>query len=338
MDKESVRSLDRAVRLAIVLSSVPYAEKERLIMEHEAPYVGRTVEKETADALKTLKRAGTEVTAIGDREYPDQLYMMESPPMLLYFRGDLSVVLRPSIAVVGSRDCSEYGRFAARMAASAASRCGALIVSGGARGVDTEAHLTALYNEGKTACILGCGVDIAYPYENRRLFNSISENGVLISEYPPGFKPKKWTFPMRNRIIAALSSAVVVAEARDKSGSLHTASYAEEWNRRVYAVPGDIRSEGARGVHQLIQMGARLLSDPSELASDIVSASPECLGWRMEELGLLDIPIEKTFVSRVTGIRPEMLERHVYQSDKSFRVELIGDSRVVFKKNMMPYF
>jgi DNA processing protein len=332
MDRESAKSLDRKVRLAIALSSVPYSEKERLITEHRAPYDGCAAEKEASEALGLVKKTGARVTAVGDPDYPEQLYMMESPPMILYYRGDLSVVGRPCIAVVGSRDCSEYGRFAARMASSAASRCGACIVSGGARGADTEAHLAALYNEGKTACILGCGVDVAYPAENRRLFNSIAENGVIISEYPPGFKPKKWTFPMRNRIIAALASAVVVTEAKDKSGSLHTAAYAEEWNRRVYAVPGDIRSEGSMGVHQLIQMGARLLSHPSELASDLISFNPECIGWRMEDIGLLGIPVEKTFVSRITGMQEDVIERHIFQSQKSFSVEPAGDSRIIFRK------
>lgn len=328
MDRESARSVDRRIRLSIALSSVPYAEKERLIMEGRAPYCKMAA----ADALDGVRKAGAKVTAVGDPEYPEQLYLMESPPMVLYYRGDLSVLERPCIAVVGSRDCSEYGRFAARMASSAASRLGACIVSGGARGIDTEAHLSALYNEGKTACILGCGVDIAYPAENRRLFGRIAESGVLVSEYPPGFKPKKWTFPMRNRIIAALASSVVVAEAREKSGSLHTAAYAEEWNRRVYAVPGDIRSEGSNGVHQLIQMGARLLSHPSELAVDMVSIDPECIGWRMEDIGLLDIPIEKTFVSRITGLQQDIMERYIFQSRKSFCVEPAGDSRIIFRK------
>lgn len=329
MDRETAMSLDRDLRLAIVLSSVPYAEKERLILEGAAPYDGTSGD---LDAISRAKKAGACVAAVGDPEYPGQLYLMESPPMVLYYRGDLSVLERPCIAVVGSRDCTEYGRYASRMASSAASRIGACIVSGGARGVDTEAHLAAIYNEGKTACILGCGVDVAYPDENRGLFRRIAENGVLVSEYPPGFKPEKWTFPMRNRIIAALASAVVVAEAREKSGSLHTAAYAEEWNRRVYAVPGDIRSEGSRGVHQLIQMGARLLSHPSELAADMLAANPECIGWRMEDIGLLDIPVEKTFVSRITGLHEDIIESLIFRSEKSFRVEPVGDSRIVFRK------
>jgi DNA processing protein len=328
MDRESARSVDRRIRLSIALSSVPYAEKERLIMEGRAPYCGMAA----SDALDVVIKAGAKVAAVGDPEYPEQLYLMEAPPMVLYYRGDLSVLDRPCIAVVGSRDCSEYGRFAARMASSAASRLGACIVSGGARGVDTEAHLSALYNEGKTACVMGCGVDIAYPAENRRLFGRIAESGVLISEYPPGFKPKKWTFPMRNRIIAALASAVVVTEAREKSGSLHTAAYAEEWNRRVYAVPGDIRSDGSKGVHQLISMGARLLSHPSELALDMISLNPECIGWRMEDIGLLGIPVETTFVSRITGLDKEIIESHVFQSAKTFCAEPVGDSRIVFRK------
>jgi len=236
MDRESARSLDRGIRLSIALSSVPYAEKERLIMEGRAPYLGRSGVRDYQDALDMITKAGAKVAAVGDSEYPEQLYRMESPPMVLYYRGDLSLLYRPCIAIVGSRDCSEYGRFAARATSSAVSRLGACVVSGGARGVDSEAHLAALYNEGKTACILGCGVDVAYPSENRRLFSLIAENGVLLSEYPPGFKPKKWTFPMRNRIIAALASAVVVAEAREKSGSLHTA-----------AICGGVEQEGLCG-------------------------------------------------------------------------------------------
>lgn len=332
MDRESARSLDRSIRLSIALSSVPYAEKERLIMEGRAPYLGRSGVKDSQDALDSLTKAGAKVAAVGDPEYPEQLYRMESPPMVLYYRGDISLLYRPCIAIVGSRDCSEYGRFAARTTSSAVSRLGACVVSGGARGVDSEAHLAALYNEGKTACILGCGVDVAYPSENRRLFSLIAEKGVLLSEYPPGFKPKKWTFPMRNRIIAALASAVVVAEAREKSGSLHTAAYAEEWNRRVYAVPGDIRSEGSKGVHQLIQMGARLLSHPSELLLDMISADLGCVGWRLEDLGLLGIPVEKSFLSRVTGLKQEFFESHIQMTDKSFIVESAGDSRIIFRK------
>jgi DNA processing protein len=191
--------------------------------------------------------------------YPALLAAIFDPPPQLWVRGegDLAILERPCLALVGARSCSSYGRAVARSLARDAAAAGAVVVSGLARGVDGEAHRGALDAGGLTVAVLGCGVDRDYPAAHRDLARSIVDSGgLVISEYEPGVEPAPWRFPARNRIIAGLSHVTVVVEARQRSGALITADFALEQGREVMAVPGEITSALSAGSNGLLRQGA----------------------------------------------------------------------------------
>ena len=195
----------------------------------------------------------------GTATYPGLLAAIFDPPPQLWVRGDgdLAILERPCLALVGARSCSSYGRAVARSLARDAAASGAVIVSGLARGVDGEAHRGALEAGGLTVAVLGCGVDRDYPAAHRELARAIVEaGGLVLSEYEPGVEPAPWRFPARNRIIAGLSQVTVVVEARERSGALITADFALEQGREVMAVPGEITSALSAGSNGLLRQGA----------------------------------------------------------------------------------
>ena len=178
------------------------------------------------------------------------------------------LLARPAVGVVGARACSSYGAHVARSLARELAAAGLVVVSGLARGIDGEAHRGALDANGVTVAVLGCGIDRDYPAAHRRLARAIAETGLVISEYGPGVEPAPWRFPARNRIIAGLSAAVVVVEARERSGALITADFALEEGREVFAVPGEITSVLSAGTNELIRLGAT----PVTKATDVLEA------------------------------------------------------------------
>ena len=185
--------------------------------------------------------------------------------------GDIHLLKRPMVAIVGSRNASPAGLKNAHLFAQALSKAGALIVSGLARGVDSAAHQATLELGPNhcTAAILGTGIDMVYPRQNIRLSRAISQQGVLVSELPLGSGPMAWHFPRRNRIIAALALGVVVIEAAEKSGSLITARLAADLGREVFALPGPIHSANSAGCHLLIQQGAKLVFRPDDVLEEL---------------------------------------------------------------------
>ena len=190
------------------------------------------------------------------REYPEMLKLIKNPPKKLYCIGDLGVLSGMNVSVVGSRTTNTYGRTTAEAIARQLAEKDVCVVSGMARGIDTCVHKGALSVGGKTAAVLGCGLDICYPPENRRLMEEIAEKGLLLSEYEPGTKADRYNFPNRNRIISGLSRMTVVVQARNRSGSLITAELAAEQGREVMAVPGNIDSQYNLGSNKLIKEGA----------------------------------------------------------------------------------
>ncbi len=192
-----------------------------------------------------------------DPEYPTLLKHIYQAPYLIYYRGQLPEH-ESLLAIVGARQATAYGKNAARMLAAQLAEAGYWVVSGAARGIDTASHLGAL-TRGATIAVLGCGVDVCYPPENRKLLQQIREQGAVISEYMPGTRPYPGFFPARNRIISGLARGVIVVEAAERSGALITADCALEEGRDVYAVPGSIFSKTSVGTHRLIQQGAKLV-------------------------------------------------------------------------------
>jgi DNA processing protein len=195
------------------------------------------------------------------------------PPLVLHVRGDVSLLQRPSLAIVGSRRASPYAINAAQHLARAVAPSGIAIVSGLARGVDAAAHHAALDASAATIAVLGTGIDVVYPLSNKGLFRRIEKEGLIVTEFPPGSPPKPEHFPIRNRVISGLSHGTVIVEATRRSGSLITARMAAEQGREVFAVPGSIFSAGSEGTHRLVQYGAKLVHD----AGDIFDELPEHL-------------------------------------------------------------
>jgi DNA processing protein len=201
-----------------------------------------------------------------DRAYPQRLAAIHDPPKKLFLRGarDVGVLSEPSVAVVGARSSSAYGAHVARLLGRELAAAG-IVVSGLARGVDGEAHRGAVDAGGATVAVLGCGIDRDYPSANRSLAQAIAREGLIVSEYEPGVEPAPWRFPARNRIIAGLCVAVVVVEARRRSGSLITADFALEEGREVLAVPGEITSGLSVGTNQLLRIGATPVTAPEDV-------------------------------------------------------------------------
>ncbi|PIS15166.1 DNA-protecting protein DprA [Candidatus Shapirobacteria bacterium CG09_land_8_20_14_0_10_38_17] len=210
-----------------------------------------------------------------DEDYPFLLKDIDSSPFVLYVKSDLSkAALKkffsfPSLAVVGTRKMTGYGRQATAQLVRDLAQAGLVIVSGMARGVDSAAHQAALEAGGRTVAVLGCGADIIYPPENKKLYQLILRKGVVISEFPPGMPPLPGNFPSRNRIIAGMSFGVLVSEGARKSGSLITASLAAEFGREVFAVPGPINFGLSAGPMFLIKNGAKLVSEAEDILEEL---------------------------------------------------------------------
>lgn len=236
-------------------------------------------EKDPEKELEDTSRKGIKIICLKDSEYPKNLAQIHDPPPVLFVKGDLSVRDVVSVAVVGSRSASYQGlRFTKKLCADLAGY-GIVVVSGFARGIDTAAHTGCIEGGGRTLAVLGCGLDIDYPRQNRELREKVVRNGALITEFPLGTEPESKNFPARNRIISGLSLGVIVVEAGKRSGSLITARLALEQNREVFAVPGSVRSYRSLGPNWLIKQGAKLV----ERAEDVVEELAPMLGVSLHE-------------------------------------------------------
>lgn len=214
---------------------------------------------------------------IEDDIYPQCLKEVSNPPLKLYYKGNLDLLKDERlIAVVGTRNPSSYGKLCCEYMVKKMTSANITIVSGFAKGIDSIAHKTSLLAGGKTIAVIASGLDIVYPASNLSLYREIEEKGLILSEYEAGVKPFKFNFPQRNRIIAGLSKGTIVVESKDRGGSLITADLALEFNRDVYAVPGDVFSEYSKGCNNLIRDSkAKSLSNINELLDDY--------SWKIEE-------------------------------------------------------
>lgn len=209
------------------------------------------------NVIDECARQDINILTINDERYPQRLLNLPDPPCVLYYKGTIPKVdEEPVIAVVGSRRGTNYGLMCAKQFGVQLSNCGCMVVSGGARGIDSMALRGALNTGARVICVLGCGVDIAYPPENAELFEQIAQNGWLVSEYAPGVLPLSRNFPPRNRIISGLSVGTLIVEAAHRSGALITADLALEQGRDVFAVPGNIDISNSTGTNRLLKDGA----------------------------------------------------------------------------------
>ncbi len=219
--------------------------------------------------LKKIEAHKVKIITYYDEDYPNNLRFIADSPKVLYTKGQLHSEDETSIAIVGARKSTSYGNWAAEKISNELASLGISLVSGMAKGIDTQVHLGALNSKGRTIAVLGCGVDIIYPSSNRELYNRIQENGCIISEFPLGTQPLPYNFPQRNRIISGLSLGVVVIEATEKSGSLITAHHAMEQGKEVFAVPGNINSIFSRGTNLLIKDGAKIVMSVEDIIEEI---------------------------------------------------------------------
>ena len=221
------------------------------------------------DEMERLERHGVDALICEGPAYPSRLKEIYDYPPVLYVRGKLPADDEPCLAIVGTRRPTVYGRQVTEEIVADLARSSITIISGLARGIDSVAHRTALDAGGKTVAVFGSGLDIVYPGENAKLAQAIAEHGALVSEYPLGVKPKAENFPLRNRIMSGLSLGVLVVEAGERSGALITAQQAMEQNREVFAVPGSILSPVSQGTNRLIQEGAKLVRNHTDILEEL---------------------------------------------------------------------
>lgn len=218
---------------------------------------------------KRIEALNSRVVAIEDEEYPPMLKHIDTPPHVLYMYGErMDWENLFTITIVGTRKYNTYGKNATQRLAYDLAKAGAVIVSGMARGIDSIAGITALNSGNKTVAVLGSGFDKVYPPEKKNLFHAIAKNGVVITEYPPEMSALPQNFPRRNRIMAGLSYGALVTQAPRKSGALITASYALEYGRDVYAVPGSMFSTDSQGCNDLIRQGAKLVTSYMDIINE----------------------------------------------------------------------
>jgi DNA processing protein len=245
------------------------AGADKLSLEKAVELAGRRAEIDPEAELRRLEQSGTGYVTLEEPAYPRRLREIFDPPPGLFYRGQLPGRDTPAVAIVGSRRPTAYGLAVAENLGRQMARAGVLVISGMARGIDTAAHLGALGAGGPTVAVLGCGVDVVYPRENKQVMEKIAAAGAVLSEFPPGSVPEAWHFPVRNRIISGLADALVVVEAAERSGALITADLALEQGREVLAVPGNITSPLSRGPNRLIKQGARLVEAPEDILEEL---------------------------------------------------------------------
>ena len=270
---------------------------------------------EAEHEIAAAEKLGCRLVACSSNDYPSLLKQIADPPLVLYVHGDVGVLSQHAVAVVGTRRPTAYGNAVAQRLAADLARRQLMIVSGLARGIDSAAHRGALEGQGKTVAVLGCGLDVIYPRENKALAERILESGALISEFPLGTSPQPENFPIRNRIISGLALGAVIVEAAEYSGSLITARLASEQNREVYAVPGNITSAQSFGPNLLIKQGAKLV----ESWTDVIEEFPAAIRMQL-------MPAPMASESTGDGQTPALFE-----SGPNMVPTLSGDQKAVYE-------
>ena len=277
----------------------------------EVENIGREVAKKIVEGrkkidlgrhIKLIEKNNIILIPLDSEFYPVSLKFIFDPPLVLFIKGEILPQDYFSIAIVGTRLASFYGRTMSEKLSRELTEKGFTIVSGGARGIDTFSHQAALRAKGRTIAVLGCGLDIIYPPENKNLFEEIAKRGAMISEFPLSTRPDRQNFPIRNRIISGLSLGVVVIEAPQKSGALITVTHAIDQGREVFSVPGKADSFASRGTNQLLREGAKLV----ENADDIIEELEPILKSKIRELKA-NQP-EPAQEKQIPLIKPELTE------------------------------
>ncbi|NMA84361.1 MAG: DNA-protecting protein DprA [Epulopiscium sp.] len=295
--------------------------------------------------IEELRRKNIQFYSIHHSSYPNLLKQIYDPPHVIYVKGKQFHHGAPTIGIVGARRCSQYGHQTALKMAKELGREGISVISGLARGIDAAAHQGALNGDGHTMAILGNGVDICYPQENRKLYREIIENGALISEFPPGTAPRPGFFPLRNRIISGLSEAILVIEAARRSGSFITADQALEQGREVYAIPGNITSSLSEGTNRLIQQGAKLVMQVEDILEDLDIQNTDNLDIKNSKKDILEedaLEKEEKIVYDCLSLEPisidQLCQKTTYDAGRVQHILLILELKGKLKKLSNQWF
>lgn len=267
------------------------------------------------EELKSLKSLGIKIVSLKDKDYPINLKNISHPPVFLYYKGDLSLTGKNTIGIVGTRKPTIYGKRVCEKITCELVESDVVTVSGLAFGIDTICHKTTLENNGKTIAVVGSGLDIPYPKENKNYWEEIGKRGLIISEFPMGTEPIAYNFPLRNRIIVGLSRGIVVVESKEKGGSLITASLALEEGRDVFSVPGDIYSPASIGTNNLIKNSeAKLITCGEDILKEfnweIKEENKVNLNLSEDEFKIYNSLIKEKNLDELvvsTGIKPKIL-------------------------------
>lgn len=256
-----------------------------------------------------------------DDKYPETLKNIPDPPPVLYVKGNEDILNEMGISVVGSRYCTYYGRQMSQEFSARLSEMGFTIISGMARGIDSQAHRGAISINGKTIAVLGSGLDVIYPKENRTLYEEITKKGAVISEFPLGTQPFKQNFPQRNRIISGLGIGVLVVEAGVKSGSLITASLALEQGKEVFAIPGNINNKTSKGTNKLIKDGAKIVTTLDDI---------------LEEYEMRNDLKEKIEDQRVKNLSKKLIKVLNYVNNEPTNINMIANASGIRMHELIP--
>jgi DNA processing protein len=339
------KAVDRtAGNRARELLALPNEELARAMARSQAEsFLERARERDPMRMLAAVAGSGAWASCRHDELYPEALHDLGDAPAVLFGRGQAATLgelgRNGTVTIVGSRRPSRYGRELAKELGAELAAAGFAVVSGMALGIDSAAQTGALRAGGLTIAVLGCGVDVAYPPRGARLYAEIVERGLVIGELPPGTEPRRWTFPARNRIMAALGGMTVVVEARERSGSLITAEMAETLNRDVGAVPGLVGSSPAAGTNALIRDGAHLIRGAQDVLDALLGPGAAERSTRAPVGPLLEDELADVLdqvergagtadaLARVSGLRPGPLATVLVRLELSGYVRCNGDGR-----------
>jgi DNA processing protein len=294
--------------------NAPYTTLRDMVSKEVAEGIQRAMQHaDIAKALEWLAQTDNHLITLADLHYPQRLLETEQPPPVLYAKGNLQILKRPCMAIVGSRHATAQGETTAENFAESLCRAGFAVASGLALGIDGAAHRGALKADGATIAVVGTGLDIVYPAKHKALAHQIAQHGLLLSEYALGTPSINYNFPRRNRIISGLSEGCLVVEANIDSGSLITAKLAIEQGREVFAVPGSIHSPVAKGCHALIKQGAKLAETTEDILSELRHIRLPDSSWPVSPNGLMpnwtNLPSEASPVLACMGFDPIFAEQ-----------------------------
>ena len=306
----SIRKLLEKAGDVSEIRKLPAESLQKLLGEKKAALLKNWDAPENLERAKRQeeqwKKKGISFDFLWEEAFPKRLKEISDPPLVLYRIGKLPEPEKKMTAIVGARACSSYGKEMAEYFARGLAKEGIGIVSGMARGADGIAQRAALSAGGYSVAVLGCGVDICYPEENRPLYERLWENGCILSEYPPGTQPHSRLFPPRNRIISALSDLVLVIEAREKSGTLITVDMALEQGKDIYAVPGRVTDSLSMGCNNLIRQGAGIINSVEDFVKDLELYA--CNDTTQENFNKLLLEKDESLVYACLSLRPKSME------------------------------